>query len=183
MKKLATKFSLGSLFVLLAGAAMAADFKVTTSDAKDGRFGQAQFAGVFGCTGGNVSPHISWSGAPEGTKSFLVSMYDKDAPSGSGWWHWVVANIPANVTELPQGAGNDASKLPVGAMQTPADNGQAGYGGPCPPVGQTHDYVITVKALKVDKLPVPPNATGAMTGLLSNMNSLAQASITIKAGR
>lgn len=183
MKKLATELSLGCLFVLLAGAAMAADFKVTTSDAKDGRFGQAQFAGVFGCTGGNVSPHISWSGAPEGTKSFLVSMYDKDAPTGSGWWHWVVANIPANVTELPQGAGNDASKLPAGALQTPTDNGQAGYGGPCPPVGQTHDYVITVKALKVDKLPVPPNATGAMTGFVSNMNSLAQTSISIRAGR
>lgn len=183
MKNLATKLSLGCLSVVLAGAAMAADFKVTTSDAKDGRFGQAQFAGVFGCTGGNVSPQISWSGAPAGTKSFLVSMYDKDAPTGSGWWHWVVANIPANVTELPQGAGNEASKLPAGAMQTPADNGQAGYGGPCPPVGQTHDYVITVKALKVDKLPVPTNATGAMTGLLSNMNSLALASITIKAGR
>lgn len=183
MKNLTTKVTLGCISALLAGATMAADFKVTTSDAKNGRFGQAQFAGVFGCTGGNVSPQVSWSGAPEGTKSFLVSMYDKDAPTGSGWWHWVVANIPANVTELPQGAGNDASKLPAGALQTPTDNGQAGYGGPCPPVGQTHDYVITVKALKLDKLPVPPNATGAMTGFVSNMNSLAQASITIKARR
>lgn len=183
MKNLATKVTLGYVSVFLAGSVMAADFKVTISDAKDGRFGQAQFANVFGCTGGNVSPQISWSGAPEGTKSFLVSMYDKDAPTGSGWWHWVVANIPATVTELPQGAGNDASKLPAGALQTPADNGKAGYGGPCPPVGQTHDYVITVKALKVDKLPVPPNATGAMTGLMSNMNSLTQASITIQAGR
>jgi Raf kinase inhibitor-like YbhB/YbcL family protein len=183
MKDLATKLSLGCFFVLLAGAAIAADFTVTTSDAKDGSFGQAQFANAFGCTGGNVSPRISWSGAPEGTKSFLVSMYDKDAPTGSGWWHWVVANIPANIGELPQGAGNDAAKLPAGALQTPTDSGQAGYGGPCPPVGQTHDYVITVKALKLDKLPVPPNATGAMTGFVSNMSSLAQTSITIKAGR
>jgi len=183
MKKRIAKAALGGLAVVLAGAAMAADFKVTTSDAKDGRFGPAQFSGVFGCTGGNVSPQIAWSGAPEGTKSFFVSIYDKDAPTGSGWWHWVVANIPANVSELPQGAGNDAAKLPAGALQTPTDNGQAGYGGPCPPVGQTHDYVITVKALKVDKLPVPPNATGALAGLVSNMNSLAQTSITIKAGR
>lgn len=183
MKNLVKQVTGGALSVLLAGAAVAADFKVSTNDAKDGRFGQTQFASVFGCTGGNVSPHISWSGAPEGTKSFLVSMYDKDAPTGSGWWHWVVANIPATVTELPQGAGNDASKLPAGALQTPSDNGQAGYGGPCPPVGQTHDYVITVKALKVDKLPVPSNATGAMTGFVSNMNSLAQASITVRAGR
>lgn len=183
MKTPVSKVALGLACVLLAGASMAADFKVSTSDAKDSRFGQAQFAGVFGCTGGNVSPQISWSGAPEGTKSFLVSMYDKDAPTGSGWWHWVVTNIPANVTELPQGAGNDAAKLPAGALQTQTDNGQVGYGGPCPPVGQTHDYVITVKALKVEKLPVPPVATGAMTGLMSNINSLAQASIIIKAGR
>lgn len=183
MQKFLTKFAFGCGAVLLVSSVMAADFKVTTSDAKDGRFGQAQFAGVFGCTGGNVSPQISWSGVPAGTKSFLVSMYDKDAGSGSGWWHWVVANIPANVSELPQGAGNDPAKLPVGALQTQTDAGGPGYGGPCPPAGQTHDYVITVKALKVEKLPVPPVATGAMTGMMSNINSLAQASIIVKAGR
>ncbi len=87
------------------------------------------------------------------------------------------------MTELPQGAGSDATKLPAGALQTPTDNGQAGYGGPCPPVGKTHDYVITVKALKVDKLPVPPTATAAMVGLMGNLNSLAQASVSVKAGR
>lgn len=183
MKNLVTKLTLSGVSVLLASAALASDFQVSAPDAKDGRFAQAQFANVFGCTGGNVSPRIVWSGAPAGTKSFLVSMYDKAAPTGSGWWHWVVANIPATVTELPQGAGNDAAKLPVGALQTPTDNGQAGYGGPCPPVGKTHDYVITIKALKVDALPVPPTATAAMVGYMSNVNSLAQASVTVQAGR
>lgn len=183
MKNMVAKLTLCCMSVVLASAAQAADFKVTTTDAKDGRFGQAQFASAFGCTGGNVSPQISWSGAPEGTKSFLVSIYDKEAPSGSGWWHWVVANIPANVTELPPGAGTNATKLPSGALQTSTDFGSAGYGGPCPPVGQSHDYVITVKALKIEKLPVTATASGAMTGLMSNIHSLAQASITIKAGR
>ncbi|MDO8768719.1 MAG: YbhB/YbcL family Raf kinase inhibitor-like protein [Burkholderiaceae bacterium] len=183
MKTFATQLVIGLSLAVSVGLSAAADFKVTSADARDGRFGQPQFAGVFGCTGGNVSPQISWSGAPAGTKSFLVSIHDRSAMTGSGWWHWVVANIPANVSELPHGAGSDPAKLPAGALQTLTDAGVAGYGGPCPPVGETHEYVITVKALKVEKLPLPPVATGAMTGMLSNINSLAQASIVVKAGR
>ncbi len=165
------------------GTAFAADFKVTSRDFASGKVEQAQFANAMGCTGGNVSPEISWSNAPEGTRSFVVTLYDKDAPTGSGWWHWVVKNIPSDTTSLPPGAGNEAAKLPKGAMMTPTDFGIPGYGGACPPEGTEHDYTITVKALGVDKLPVPENATPALIGFVSNMNTLAVAIISAKGGR
>ncbi len=110
-------------------------------------------------------------------------MRDQDAPSGSGWWHWVVANIPATATELVQGSGNDASKLPAGAVWTNTDFGKPGYGGPCPPSGRIHRYLITVTALKVEKLDVGANSTGALVGFLAYNNSLGKASITIKMSR
>jgi Raf kinase inhibitor-like YbhB/YbcL family protein len=163
---------------LTLGSAQAADFTVSSSDIVDGKIAFAQFANAFGCTGDNLSPAISWSGAPEGTKSFVVSMYDKDAPTGSGFWHWVVIDIPATETGLAQGAGTDSGKLPAGAQQTLTDAGMPGYAGICPPLGSTHEYVITVKALGVDRLPVDPRATGAMVGLMSNMNILAVATLT-----
>src|SRR5579864_2680158 len=88
----------------------------------------------FGCAGGNVSPHLQWDGAPAGTKSFAVTCYDPDAPTGSGFWHWVVVNIPASVHELSSGAGNPANgMLPAGALQVRTDTGTPGYAGPCPP--------------------------------------------------
>lgn len=163
--------------------ALAADFKVTSSDFGSGKVAQAQFANIMGCTGKNISPEISWSNAPEGTRSFVVTLYDKDAPTGSGWWHWVVANIPEDATSLPSGAGNEAMKLPKGAIMTPTDAGVPGYGGACPPEGTEHDYTITVKALGIDKLPVPENATPALIGFVSNMNTLAVATISAKGSR
>ncbi|KQS99193.1 MULTISPECIES: YbhB/YbcL family Raf kinase inhibitor-like protein [unclassified Rhizobium] len=166
-----------------ANMASAADFTATSNDLASGKVAEAQFANVFGCTGANVSPDISWSNAPEGTKSFLVTLYDKDAPTGSGWWHWVVANIPADATSLKSGAGSEAGRLPQGAIMTPTDTGMAGYGGACPPEGTEHDYTITVKALSVDKLPVPDNATPALIGFVSNMNTLAVATVSAKGSR
>src|SRR3981081_985369 len=110
----------------------------------------------FGCDGGNQSPHLAWSGAPAGTKSFAVTCYDPDAPTGSGFWHWVVINIPPNVTELALDAGNRKSpKLPHGALQPRTDFGAPGYGGPCPPAGDhPHRYLFTAFAVSADKLPV-----------------------------
>lgn len=163
---------------LALGSAQAADFTVSSPDIVDGKIAPAQFANGFGCTGDNLSPAISWTGAPKGTKSFVVSMYDKDAPTGSGFWHWVVIDIPANETGLAQGSGTDATKLPAGAQQTLTDAGMPGYAGICPPPGSTHEYVITIKAVGVDKLPVDPRATGAMVGMMSNMNVLAVATLT-----
>ena len=165
---------------VVAGSTQAADFRVDSKEFKGGTVAQAQFANVFGCKGGNVSPKITWSAAPKGTKSFVVTMYDKDAPTGSGFWHWVVVDIPANVTSLAAGAGSDPAKLPKGAHMTSNDAGQALFLGACPPPGEKHEYRITVKAVTLDKLPVPDNASGALVGFVSNMNKLAEASIAAK---
>ena len=137
----------------------------------------------FGCSGKNVSPPLQWSGAPVGTKSFALTVYDPDAPTGSGWWHWIVYNVPASVTELPLGAG-DGGRLPAGAVQARTDFGTAGYGGPCPPPGdRPHHYVFTVYALKTEKLDVPANASAALVAFSINANKLASASITASYGR
>ena len=139
----------------------------------------------FGCSGENKSPALKWSGAPEGTKSFAVTVYDPDAPTGSGWWHWMVINIPAGVTELAAGAGVvNSTTLPKGAVQNRIDYGVAAWGGPCPPQGdKPHRYIFTVYALKTDKLDVPVEATAALTGFMIHGNALDQASFTAKYGR
>lgn len=165
------------------GSAWAGGFTVRTDAAPHGQLSPDGYANSFGCTGGNVSPDISWHGAPSGTKSFFITLYDQDAPTGSGWWHWVVADIPATVTALPRGAGSGQAALPSGAVQLNTDLGQPGYLGACPPLGQTHRYTITVKALKVEKLELPPQATAAMTGFIANMNVLAQATTSFTAKR
>src|SRR3954451_571495 len=117
----------------------------------------------FGCSGANHSPALSWSGAPKDTKSFAVTVYDPDAPTGSGWWHWVVFNIPGSTTNIPEGSGS-ATDLPAGAVQSMTDFGKPGYGGPCPPPGNPHRYIFTVHALKTDKLDLDEKASGAMVG-------------------
>jgi Raf kinase inhibitor-like YbhB/YbcL family protein len=139
----------------------------------------------FGCTGKNISPALKWSGAPKDTKSFAVTVYDPDAPTGSGWWHWVVYNIPASVTELAQGAGDaSGAQMPKGAVQGKTDfPGSTGFGGACPPPGKPHHYIFTVFALKTDKIEVPADATAALVGFNLNANSLGKASFTAKYGR
>ena len=133
----------------------------------------------FGCGGGNKSPQLSWSEVPEGTKSFAVTCYDPDAPTGSGFWHWLVVNIPATVTELPLDAGNlGAGKLPNGALQTRTDFGRPGYGGPCPPPNDhPHRYIFTVFAVSKEALPVASDTSAAIVGFNLNFNTLAKASL------
>lgn len=133
----------------------------------------------FGCSGGNLSPQLSWSGAPAGTQSFAVSCYDPDAPTGSGFWHWMVVNIPADVTSLPLGAGDPASgKMPKGALEIRTDFGKPGYGGPCPPPGSNvHRYVFTVYAVGVKELPVTADTSCAIVGFQLNHNTLASAKL------
>jgi len=132
----------------------------------------------FGCASGNTSPHLQWSGAPAGTKSFAVTCYDPDAPTGSGFWHWVVVNIPANASELAAGAGSAGGKLPAGALQTRTDFGAAGYGGPCPPAGDhPHRYLFTVFAVGADKLNVTADTSAAVVGFNLHFNTLAKAQI------
>lgn len=134
----------------------------------------------FGCEGGNLSPALIWTDPPPETKSFAITAYDPDAPTGSGWWHWVVYNIPADARELKTGAGSvDAPQLPQGAVQGRTDYGTNGYGGPCPPQGHgAHHYHFTVHALKVDKLEVPADATAALIGYMINANRLGKATVT-----
>lgn len=133
----------------------------------------------FGCTGENKSPQLSWKNAPEGTKSFAVTMYDPDAPTGSGWWHWVVFDIPKNTNELISGAGNTSLNLtPEGVIQSISDYGINGYGGPCPPSGHgLHQYIITVYALKTEKLGLNKSTNPAVVGYYLWNNTLAKASI------
>lgn len=181
MKHILRAFTLASA-VLLTGTAYASSFTVSTPGASK-PLSQTHFANGFGCAGGNLSPEISWKNAPKGTKSFAVSMYDPDAPTGSGWWHWVAINIPASVSELAEGAGSSMDKMPVGSMMTGADVGQSVYFGACPPKGETHRYIITVKALGVEKLDLPANASGALAGFMTNMNKLDEATVTLKATR
>jgi Raf kinase inhibitor-like YbhB/YbcL family protein len=139
----------------------------------------------FGCSGENKSPVLNWSGAPKGTKSFAVTVYDPDAPTGSGWWHWVVINIPAEITGLAGNAGAlNSTTLPKGAVQGRTDYGVAAWGGTCPPQGdKPHHYIFTVYALKTDKIEVPADATAALTGYMIHANMLGKASFTARYGR
>ena len=156
----------------------------STNISPGGKIADAQVYNSFGCKGGNVSPELSWSSAPAGAKSFAILMHDPDAPTGSGWWHWVVYNIPANVSSLPAGAGDPKkSLLPSGALQGRTDFGDPGYGGPCPPPGKPHRYYVRVYALKVEKLEVPADATAAFVAFSVRMHTLATAELMGTYGR
>jgi Raf kinase inhibitor-like YbhB/YbcL family protein len=142
-------------------------FEVTSTDCSDGQpLATPHVSGVMGAGGEDRSPQLSWSGFPEGTKSFAVTVYDPDAPTQSGFWHWAVANIPATVTELPTGAGDQAgSGLPEGAVQLRNDAGFPGYVGAAPPAGHgPHRYFITVHAVDTEALDVTPDTTPAVLG-------------------
>jgi hypothetical protein len=170
----------------IAGLSPAAAFKLESPTVKPGAtLTDAQVFNGFGCSGKNVSPALEWSGAPKDTKSYAVTVYDPDAPTGSGWWHWVVYNIPASAAGLEEGAGTAEGKgLPPGSSQGRTDFGAPGFGGACPPKGdKPHRYIFTVYALKTDKLDVPPDATAALVGFMIQANKLGQASFTAKYGR
>ena len=135
----------------------------------------------FGCTGKNISPALHWHGAPLQTKSFAITMYDPDAPTGSGWWHWLIFDISADVTTLEEGAGHPDSNLaPVGTIQSMTDYGSCGYGGPCPPIGDgIHQYIITIHALDVEKLGLDATANPALVGFNVNAHTIEKASLVI----
>ena len=133
----------------------------------------------FGCAGANKSPHLKWEGAPAGTKSFAVTCFDPDAPTGSGFWHWVLVNIPASVTELALDAGNPASgKLPAGALEVRTDFGKPGYGGPCsPPNDHPHRYLFTLHAVAAEALPVTADTSAAVVGFNLHFQTLEKATL------
>lgn len=167
-----------TIIMFASNVSFAQTFTLKSTDI-GGQMTLQQVLNGFGCTGKNLSPQLSWENAPSGTKSFAITVYDKDAPTGSGWWHWIVFDIPAIVTELKQGAGDVSKKLlPETTIQSVTDFGRVGYGGPCPPQGdKPHEYVITVYALKTDKLGLDAKASPALVGYYLYGNTLAKASI------
>jgi Raf kinase inhibitor-like YbhB/YbcL family protein len=171
-------FAVAAMF---AGQALAFELSSPDPAVKMGKpMTKAQEYNGFGCNGDNLSPALEWKGVPAGTKSLAVTVYDPDAPTGSGWWHWVVYNIPAAATGLPGGAVVQAA-LPAGAKQGRNDYGERNYGGACPPAdGPAHHYIFTVHALKVDKLNVPDDASAALVGfhILANRIGLAKLTTT-----
>jgi Raf kinase inhibitor-like YbhB/YbcL family protein len=151
--------------------------KVSSDDIKrKTQIGEEQVANLFGCKGGNVSPEIKWSKEPAGIKSFAVTLYDPDAPTGSGFWHWVAFNIPADVHELAKGA---STSMPAGTVQNHNDFSVLGYGGPCPPPGdKPHRYYLTVYAVDTDKLDGDANVSSAVVGFQLHFHTLARGTIT-----
>ena len=177
-----TRFLSASLLLgctVFAQQLAAADvFTLKSSDIKAGAsLDIAQVANSFGCSGKNISPALSWQHAPKDTKSFVLTVYDPDAPTGSGFWHWVVFNIPATATGLPQGVGvNDKAALPVGAIQSRTDTGVPGFIGACPPQGdKPHRYQFTLYALDVESLPLMAETTPAVVGFNVHFHTLAKA--------
>ena len=171
-----------------ASGASAESMKLTSAEVHNGATikNEQVFKG-FGCSGDNISPSLSWTGAPKGTKSFAIMIHDPDAPTGAGWWHWVVFNIPASTTSIPKNAGDVNAKLmPEGAIQSVTDFGTDGYGGPCPPKGdKPHHYHFTIFAVDVDKLPdaQDKNAMPDLVGFDLHFHTLGKASIVGLYGR
>lgn len=153
-------------------------FTLTSTSVTDGQpLAKAQVSGLMGAGGEDVSPQLSWSGFPEETRSFAVTVYDPDAPTGSGFWHWAVANLPGTVTELPAGIG-DGSELPGDALTLVNDAGMRRYVGAAPPPGHgVHRYFIVVHALQVEKLDLVEDASPAFLGFNLFMNAIARAVI------
>jgi Raf kinase inhibitor-like YbhB/YbcL family protein len=157
-------------------------FTLRSNDLTDGgTLLHAQVYNSFGHSGENISPHLAWSNAPADTKSFVVTLFDPDAPTGSGWWHWVVSNIPASVTEIPRGASLTAT-MPHGSLESRTDYGTPGYGGAAPPPGPPHRYIFTVYALKIPHIDVTADTSAAVVGFNCHFNSLAKATLTVTYG-
>ena len=168
-----------AILLLVSGNLFSQNTFTLSSNDLGGQATQTEEFNGFGCTGENQSPQLSWKNAPEGTKSFAITMYDPDAPTGSGWWHWVVFDLPANINVLVSNAGNvNLNLAPKEAIQSITNYGANGYGGPCPPEGHgLHQYVITVHALSTDKLGLDKNTNPAIVGYYIWNNTLAKASI------
>lgn len=167
--------------LLLSDIALHAQTFTLKSNELGGQATEKQVFNGFGCNGKNLSPQLFWENPPTGTRSFAVTIYDEDAPTGSGWWHWLIFDIPASVNELKAGAGNISLNLaPDGSIQSITDFKSNGYGGLCPPEGsKAHRYVITVYALKTNKIGLDANANPALVGFMLEQNVIEKASIVV----
>lgn len=171
---------LSALSLSLSVSAFAGSLTLSSQDISQGKLmdKSQEFVG-FGCSGANLSPQLTWENVPKNTKSFAITAYDIDAPTDSGWWHWQVVNIRANVMTLANNAGSTTEDLlPAGSMQIQNDYGSRGYGGVCPPAGYgVHHYRFTIHALSVEKLNLPDDASGALTSYMINANSIESSTI------
>lgn len=185
VSRFAAALLLPSLLVASVAQANAEEFTLASKTFASGaRMQPAQLYSGFGCSGDNISPELHWRGAPPGTRSFALTVHDPDAPTGSGWWHWIVFNIPADMNSLPEGAGDPKSGLIPEAIQSRTDFGSPGYGGACPPEGHgDHRYQFRIYALKVEQLPLDENSPAAMVGYYINANKLAEAKLEVLSGR
>jgi Raf kinase inhibitor-like YbhB/YbcL family protein len=155
---------------------MADTFTLKSNDIQ-GQLTPTQEFNGFGCFGANISPQLSWDNAPKGTKSFALTMYDADAPTGSGWWHWLIVNIPTSSKQIVSDA-SGKHLLPKGAVETMTDYGTASFGGACPPEGdKAHNYTFTLHALDVDKLDLNAKSDSALVGYMINSHTIEKTSI------
>ena len=169
------------LSILFSASVIFAQNFTLSSTELQGQLTSKQVFNGFGCSGENISPELSWKDAPKGTKSFAITVYDPDAPTGSGWWHWVVFDISKDKFTLPSGFGNSESK---DVIQSMTDFGKTGFGGACPPVAdKAHAYIFTVHALDVETLALDKNSNPALVGYYLNAHSLAKASLISYYGR
>jgi len=169
-----------SLSLTVCVSVFSAPLTLTSQDIKQGEFMSKvhEFNG-YNCSGGDLSPHLKWSDAPKGTKSFAITAYDPDTYSGSGWWHWQVINIPITVMEIPTGAGSKKnSSTPIGSTQIENDFSIPAFSGACPPKGDgLHHYRFTIHALSVEKIELPKNASGALAGYMINLHTIESSTI------
>ncbi len=182
MKKI---FLIVFMFGLLGiGSVYAQEFTLKSKDLS-GQLTENQVFSGFGCHGKNISPSLKWINAPKNTKSFAVTVYDPDAPTGSGWWHWIIFNISHNINELKADAGNPQQGLaPKGSIQSVTDFGKPEFGGACPPKGdKPHRYIFTVYALNVANLDLDERAQPAMVGFFINQHTIAKSSLIAYYGR
>lgn len=171
---------LSILSLIVSSSLFAGSLTLSSKDIAQGEFmPKAQEFSGFSCSGGDLSPHLKWSNAPKGTKSYAITAYDPDAPTGSGWWHWQIVNIPMTVMEISTGAGNTKTNMaPKGSEQIQNDFGSRGFGGACPPKGHgVHHYRFTVHALSVEKLKLSKDASGALAGYMINANTIESSTI------
>lgn len=166
------------VLLLCAGSSLFAGGLTLYSNDLAGQLTKHQEASSFGCDGSNISPELHWKDAPTGTKSFAITVYDPDAPTGSGWWHWVVFNIPSSITSVPADFGGKNKMAVPLAVQSRTDYGNTGFGGACPPKGdKAHRYVFTIYALSVDKLELDDTASPALVGFMLGANALSKATL------
>ncbi len=165
------------LVLLVAATTLLAEGLSLGSTSMNGQLTMEQVFNGFGCSGKNISPQLYWENVPQEAKSLAITMYDPDAPTGSGWWHWVVFNIPKGTRSIFQNA-SGTNRMPNGAIESLTDFGKSGFGGACPPQGdKAHAYITTVYALDVESLQLDANANAALVGYMINAHTIAKSSI------